>query len=342
MMFFTAGLLNMLLKHFRTTPSEISGILSGLGYDYSVLQYPTSRIDANILGRYLEFVVAKTANARIGLETGFLLPFVITGIFFNIFYRSKTVREIFENDEAFDPALNDVYSYAIREDSSRFYFELSLKPEFERLYPVASRQWIEMQCGFFLQYAYSFTGRFLHPLEACSIYEREGEKDRLEEFLNCPVKFGQDRFVMVFDKKVLDLPIVSGNREILAVFEDYTNEIRLQETGPEQGLARKVRRHLMHSLVQEDLSLKSVAERFYMSERNMQRRLKAEGTSYQKILDDLRMELSQKYLKEKIALPEIGSLLGFESQSAFNKFFKKHFGRQPSACKDDVSERLRT
>lgn len=96
----------MLLKHFRTTPSEISGILSGLGYDYSVLQYPTSRIDANILGRYLEFVVAKTANARIGLETGFLLPFVITGIFFNIFYRSKTVREIFENDEAFDPALN--------------------------------------------------------------------------------------------------------------------------------------------------------------------------------------------------------------------------------------------
>ncbi|WP_308587714.1 helix-turn-helix transcriptional regulator [uncultured Parabacteroides sp.] len=67
-----------------------------------------------------------------------------------------------------------------------------------------------------------------------------------------------------------------------------------------------------------------------MSERNIQRKLKEEGTSYQKILDGLRMELSQKYLKEKIPLPEIGFLLGFESQSAFNKFFKKHFGTQPS------------
>ena len=41
-----------------------------------------------------------------------------------------------------------------------------------------------------------------------------------------------------------------------------------------------------------------------------------------------------KYLKEKISLPEIGFLLGFESQSAFNKFFKKHFRVQPSAYKE--------
>ncbi|WP_430385138.1 helix-turn-helix domain-containing protein [Bacteroides uniformis] len=28
---------------------------------------------------------------------------------------------------------------------------------------------------------------------------------------------------------------------------------------------------------------------------------------------------------------EISFLLGFETQSAFNKFFKKHFEKQPSA-----------
>lgn len=72
-----------------------------------------------------------------------------------------------------------------------------------------------------------------------------------------------------------------------------------------------------------------------MTERNIQRKLKAEGTSYQKILDELRIELSQKYLKENIPLIEIAFLLGSDSQSAFNKFFKKHFGTQPSLFREN-------
>ena len=146
--------------------------------------------------------------------------------------------------------------------------------------------------------------------------------------------FNHDRLILVFDKTVLDLPIVTGNKEMLAIFEDYMNEIQIQETAQNHGLSQTVRRYLMHSLLNDDLSLKYVAERFNMSERNIQRKLKTEGTSYQKILDDLRMELSLKYLKEKISLPEIGFLLGFESQSAFNKFFKKHFRVQPSTYKE--------
>lgn len=95
----------MLLKHFGTTQAEISEILTGLKYDYAILQNPTSLINANILGVYLEHIVKKTGNTRIGLETGFLLPFVLTGSFFNIYNQSKTVREIFENENPFDRQL---------------------------------------------------------------------------------------------------------------------------------------------------------------------------------------------------------------------------------------------
>lgn len=331
-MYITAGLLNMLLKHFRSSKAEISGILESLGHDFSILQNPTSKIDANIVGRYLEYMVAKTGNSRIGLETGFLLPFVLTGTFFNIFNKSRTVREIFfKNEEPFDPALNNIYAYTAKEDKTTFSLEICINPTFEQLYPAASRQWVEMQCGFFLQYAFSFTGRFLRPLVAYSKYSREGEKDKLEEYLGCPVVFNHTKLVLVFHREILNLPIVTGNKELLTLFEEYMREIRIQETGGEHQLSGTVRRYLMHSLIHADLSLKSVAKRFYMSERNIQRKLEREGTSYQKILDRLRMELSQTYLKEKIPLAEISFLLGFGSQSAFNKFFKKHFGKQPSA-----------
>lgn len=116
----------------------MSGILESMNHDFSILQNPTAKIDANIVGRYLEYMVAKTGNSRMGLETGFLLPFVLTGIFFN-------------NEEPFDPALNNIYTYTAKKDKTIFSLEICINPTFEQLYPAASRQWIEMQCGFFLQ-----------------------------------------------------------------------------------------------------------------------------------------------------------------------------------------------
>lgn len=71
-----------------------------------------------------------------------------------------------------------------------------------------------------------------------------------------------------------------------------------------------------------------------MSERTLLRKLLGENTSYQTILDDVRKELANKYLAENISLIEISFLLGFEFQSAFNKFFRRHFGQKPTKHKD--------
>ena len=41
------------------------------------------------------------------------------------------------------------------------------------------------------------------------------------------------------------------------------------------------------------------------------------------------MDLAQEYIREKVPFTEIAFLLGFESQSAFNKFFHKQFHTTP-------------
>ncbi len=82
-------------------------------------------------------------------------------------------------------------------------------------------------------------------------------------------------------------------------------------------------------------NLKSVARDLNMSERTLQRKLLVENTSYQAILDGVRIELANNYLEEQISLVEISFLLVFESQSAFNKFFRKHFGVKPTIYKNE-------
>lgn len=330
-MYITAGFLSLLLKQFEEVEVDISKIFSEFSTDFKVLESPLEKIDAGIFGRYIELVVAKKKNHRIGLETGFMFPFIVTGSIFNVCKNNTTTRELFANPLDFiDPTASDIHEQTTREYGDFFYFELAISHEFSETYPVASRQWLEMQYGIALQYAYSFTGRYLCPVLAHSIYAKEGENDKLLSYLCCPVKFEQEKFALVYNRSVLDLPIVTPNNGLLPIFEDYMHEIRRAEEQRNANWSNSVRRFLMHSISTSNLTLDIVANRFNMSKRNLHRKLKEEDTSYQQILDSLRMELSRRYLKEKIPLVEIAYLLGFESQSAFNKFFQKHFNAPPS------------
>ncbi|MEG0693466.1 MAG: helix-turn-helix transcriptional regulator, partial [Oscillospiraceae bacterium] len=97
-----------------------------------------------------------------------------------------------------------------------------------------------------------------------------------------------------------------------------------------------VRRYILQTIPGINLSLKSTACNLNMSERTLQRKLISENTSYQNVLDGVRKELAKKYLEENVSFVEISFLLGFESQSAFNKFFKKHFGQKPTRYRDKL------
>ncbi|WP_165024169.1 helix-turn-helix transcriptional regulator [Dysgonomonas sp. ZJ279] len=334
-MYIAAGLFNIFLKQFEDIQIDISKIFSEFATDLKILDNPIAKIDANIFGRYMEQIVAKKNNQRIGLEIGFIIPFTLTGTIFNLYHNRATVGDIFEDLDLLDPTENDIIHYTTKTEGDLFYYEISISQEFVDKYPVASRQWYEMQYGISLQYSYSFTGRYLYPVSAHSVYKKEGKMDKLEKYLNCPVEFGQNKLALIFNKSVLDLPVITASRDFLPIFENFIAEI--QDSKLNNVLSGAVRRYLLHSISTINLDLKLLAERFNMSERNIQRKLKLEGTSYQLILNDLRIELSRKYLKEKISLTEITFLLGFESQSAFNKFFKKHFGCTPSQYMSKLS-----
>lgn len=330
MNYIISGLFNIFMIQFKELNIDIKKIFSEFETNISILENPIAKINIHIFGRYMEEVVRLKGNHRIGLESGFLIPFMLTGTFFNMYHRCKKVSELFENLETLDSTANNITSYKTKIEEDFLLYEISVIPEFTEKYPNASRLWHEMQYGIALQYAYSFTGRFLQPVSVHSIYNKENN-DLLEKYFDCPVYYNQKKQVMVFNKSVLDLPVRTVKKELLPVFENVMDEIEHKQD--ENKLSRAVRRHLMHSLSTSDLNLKFVAERFNMSERNLQRKLKAESTSYQQILDNLRIEFSHKYLKEQISLAEISFLLGFESQSAFNKFFRKHFHTTPGHFK---------
>src|SRR4030095_3577397 len=73
-----------------------------------------------------------------------------------------------------------------------------------------------------------------------------------------------------------------------------------------------------------------VAARLKVSVRTLHRSLADEGTSYRRLLDQLRLDLAERHLADdRMSVGEVAFLLGFSELSAFHRAFKRWTGRSP-------------
>lgn len=81
-------------------------------------------------------------------------------------------------------------------------------------------------------------------------------------------------------------------------------------------------------------SLSEVAKALGMSDRTLNRKLKAQGASYQMLLDDVRQELAVWYLRQtKMPVEAIAERLGYRDTSNFSRTCKRWFGVTPRAIR---------
>ena len=79
-----------------------------------------------------------------------------------------------------------------------------------------------------------------------------------------------------------------------------------------------------------DASVDIIANKLGFSRQTLFRRLKAEGATFEKVLDELRHKLALHYLSgKKVSVNETAYLLGFSESAAFSRAFKRWTGSSP-------------
>ena len=92
----------------------------------------------------------------------------------------------------------------------------------------------------------------------------------------------------------------------------------------------RIRETMIRCLRQGNFGPKHVANGLGLTPSSLHRRLKAEGTSFQHLLDDTRRCLAHRYLVESsLKLTDIAARVGYSELSAFSRATRPWFGTSP-------------
>ncbi len=158
---------------------------------------------------------------------------------------------------------------------------------------------------------------FTHSAPKCS--------GKYYEFFKSPIHFEAPVCSLALSLEVVDRILPSYNEE-LAQFNDQVM-IKYLTDMDKKDLLVKVRKIIVEHLPCGNVILDDIATELGYSSRTLQRLLKDKGVTFVALLNEVRMDIAQQYVRDKNRdLTEVAFLLGFSELSSFSRSFKRWTG----------------
>jgi AraC-like DNA-binding protein len=194
--------------------------------------------------------------------------------------------------------------------------------------PGLPRQRVEFGLLVLLMLCRKATHQPVQPLMADFMAPEPADWHPYRMAFGCPLRFKQPANRLLIAEHDLGLPVATAS-----------SQFALQERVMEQWLERAGRlrtRFRAGAEIVRRLHLGAptrlkVARALEMGERELEQKLEAEGTSWEKLLDEVRCEMAGAYLAEpEWSLARVPALVGYESQGEFIEACKRWFSMPPA------------
>ncbi|HEX7874074.1 MAG TPA: AraC family transcriptional regulator [Sphingobium sp.] len=153
-------------------------------------------------------------------------------------------------------------------------------------------------------------------------------------YFGCEVRFGRNQDGCVFSEAAWAAPITDPDAETYRTVTSFIDERFTQHSPP---LHAQVRGLVMQYLGAEDCSNDRIAAELNLHPRTLHRRLKAEGNAFQKIKDEVRIDLMAYYLRQTdLDFAHISERLGFAEQSVFTRSCNRWLAASPTRVRAEA------
>jgi AraC-like DNA-binding protein len=190
------------------------------------------------------------------------------------------------------------------------------------------RQRFEFDLMTILSFCRWVTNRDLRPLALELRFPPPADPQPYQDAFKCSLRFNAPVNALLFAGADVMAPLPTAHPLLAEVHERLASE-HLQRLDHAQTCSR-ARAAILRCLPDGEPRRTEIASALEMSERTLQRRLKGEATSFQRLLDDTRRELAEQYLGQTdFSLADACYLLGFGNLSSFFRASKRWFGTSP-------------
>ena len=201
-----------------------------------------------------------------------------------------------------------------------------------------SPQAMELGVGLFRRIAEALLGSGVGLRSALFPHQPLSPVRRYTDFFGADVRFGAPIAALCVERQLLDRGFASADELIRQVAIDH---LARHYPDPATLTSVRVRRALAESLGYAAPSLARTARLLELHPRTLQRRLAAEGTTFERVLDDVRREASHRYLTTtSMPLSEVATRVGFGEQSTLSHAVQRWYGCSPRELRADATRKV--
>jgi AraC-like DNA-binding protein len=307
---------------------DVDSLFASAGIRPSDLDDPDARIPCDALGRVLSGALQQRFMPNLALELARVTPVGAYPLLDYLVLTSDTLGAGARQLARYFRLIGGPVVMNIREDGDRVRIEMTGAEPFSIEYNAALM--ILRLCHETDGHAVSASLSFQHTPDDAAAFERA---------LGCPVQSAAAWSGLSVPLEAWGLPLRRRDPALREVLEDHANAI-LARLPSREGFALEVQRALTARVAGGDTRIGALARALAVSSRTLQRRLAAEGVSFQELLEGARKEAAGRYVGEStLAIGEVAYLVGYSEPAPFHRAFRRWYGMTPAVFRQKRRER---
>lgn len=331
---YPAQKLALLLEELAAEGIGGAAALDGVGVSEGAINLPETRISLNQMIRAHQNALRLSQDSGFAYQLGLRCHVPVHGMYGFALLSSTSFRRTIDFAVRYSQLAAPLVHLDFSETPSSGVWTITPLAH-SSLTPHLYRYLVEFQIGIHMALHRDVMGKDFRAQKISLTFDLPIEFEEYSRMFDCPVLFNQKENRILFDISWLDRRSELGSEvtfnAVTKICDDLIEDFRLRI-----GFAGRVRQFLLTSLMRP-LRIGDVAKHFDVSARTLRRKLQDENTSFSQIVDDLRLDLAVRYLRETVmTVDDIGYALGFSEPTNFRQAFRRWTNATPSDFRADA------
>ena len=321
----TGGIARAAYARARRAQLDVGSLLKSAHLTERQIENPRFRMPVRSQIKFLNEVADKLPDPILGIHLAEGVDPREMGLLYYAIASSETLADALGRLARYSAINNEAICIACRERES-----LVVKFEYVGVSRASDRHQIEFFAVMLIRICRQLTGRHLSPINIKLVHQGTALSLGAMTLFDCDIAFGSNVDEVVYSSAAKGIACVNADNYLNALLVQYCEEALPLRRSRSGAWRLRVENAIVPLLPHGQAKMAEIARRLGVGGRTLARQLSSEGITFGEILDAMRANLADCYLREgDLPISEIAWLLGFGETSAFSHACKRWTGNTP-------------